>query len=72
MSAATYCRGRPVTDTQSQTNGVFQLNIKNKEGKEVIYVLDLKKDGTVSKGTGIKPGEYQRPNSSHNRRAQRG
>lgn len=42
--------------TNIQTNGIFQLNIKNKEGKEVTYVIDLKKEGTVTKGAGAKPG----------------
>lgn len=39
----------------AQTNGIFQLNIKNSSGKEQTWVIDLKKDGTVSKGAGKKP-----------------
>ncbi|EKD04761.1 hypothetical protein A1Q2_00991 [Trichosporon asahii var. asahii CBS 8904] len=38
-----------------QTNGIFQLNIKNAQGKEATWVIDLKKEGTVSKGAGKKP-----------------
>jgi len=34
----------------SNTKGIFQLQIKNKEGNEVIWTIDLKKTGTVYKG----------------------
>ena len=33
-----------------QTKGVFELNIKNAEGEEQIWTLDLKKEGTVKTG----------------------
>jgi len=33
-----------------KTNGIFELRIKNKEGKEVVWTIDLKKTGTVYKG----------------------
>ncbi|KAI5450988.1 hypothetical protein NCC49_002480 [Naganishia albida] len=33
-----------------KTNGIFQLNIKNKEGKEVGWVIDAKEKGEVTKG----------------------
>ncbi|KAJ9108653.1 hypothetical protein QFC20_003352 [Naganishia adeliensis] len=37
-----------------QTNGIFQLNIKNKEGKEVSWVIDAKEKGEVTKGAAKK------------------
>ncbi|KAJ9121958.1 hypothetical protein QFC24_004541 [Naganishia onofrii] len=39
-----------------KTNGVFQLNIKNKEGKEVSWVIDAKEKGQVTKGAAKKAG----------------
>lgn len=33
-----------------QTNGIFELRIKNTEGKEGIWTIDLKNTGTVYKG----------------------
>ncbi|KIJ52618.1 hypothetical protein M422DRAFT_74111 [Sphaerobolus stellatus SS14] len=33
-----------------KTNGIFELRIKNKEGKEAVWTIDLKKTGTVYKG----------------------
>ncbi|WVF67276.1 hypothetical protein IAT40_002025 [Kwoniella sp. CBS 6097] len=38
-----------------KTNGIFQLNVKNSEEKEGVWVIDLKKDGTVTKGPAKKP-----------------
>ncbi|EIW72174.1 sterol-binding protein [Tremella mesenterica] len=38
-----------------KTNGIFQLNIKNAEGKEGIWVIDLKEQGKVTKGPAKKP-----------------
>ena len=34
-----------------QTNGNFELHVKNEEGKEAIWTIDMKKTGTVYKGT---------------------
>jgi hypothetical protein len=36
--------------TLQQTNGIFQLQVKNAEGKEENWTIDLKKTGTVYKG----------------------
>lgn len=33
-----------------QTNGIFELRVKNTEAKEAIWTIDLKKTGTVYKG----------------------
>jgi len=33
-----------------KTNGIFELRIKNKEGKEAVWTIDMKKTGTVYKG----------------------
>jgi putative sterol carrier protein len=33
-----------------QTNGIFQLNVKNADGKEGVWTIDMKKTGTVYKG----------------------
>ncbi|KII84425.1 hypothetical protein PLICRDRAFT_46335 [Plicaturopsis crispa FD-325 SS-3] len=33
-----------------KTNGIFELRVKNKEGKEAVWTIDLKKTGTVYKG----------------------
>lgn len=38
-----------------QVNGVFQFVIKNNEGKEEVFVVDVKKEGKVSRGKGAKP-----------------
>ncbi|CAG8577421.1 10236_t:CDS:2 [Paraglomus brasilianum] len=37
-------------ETINKTKGVFELGIKNAEGKEQIWTLDLKKEGTVKTG----------------------
>lgn len=34
----------------SQTNGIFELRVKNAEGKEAIWTIDMKTSGTVYKG----------------------
>lgn len=33
-----------------KTNGIFELRIKNSEGEEGVWTIDLKKTGTVYKG----------------------
>lgn len=33
-----------------KTNGIFELRVKNAEGKEGIWTIDMKKTGTVYKG----------------------
>ena len=33
-----------------KANGIFELRIKNAEGKEGVWTIDLKKTGTVYKG----------------------
>ncbi|KAF8591125.1 sterol-binding-like protein [Ramaria rubella] len=33
-----------------KTNGIFELRMKNEEGKEAVWTIDLKKTGTVYKG----------------------
>ncbi|KAK4688424.1 hypothetical protein P7C73_g1684, partial [Tremellales sp. Uapishka_1] len=38
-----------------KTNGLFQLNVKNSEGKEAVWVIDLKNKGEVTKGPAKKP-----------------
>ncbi|KAI8095116.1 SCP2 sterol-binding domain-containing protein [Gilbertella persicaria] len=38
-----------------QVNGVFQFVIKNKEGKEEVFTVDVKKEGKVVRGKGMKP-----------------
>ncbi|EIE76679.1 hypothetical protein G6F46_007035 [Rhizopus delemar] len=38
-----------------QVNGIFQFVIKNSEGKEEIFTVDVKKEGKVSRGKG--PGK---------------
>ncbi|KAI8992073.1 SCP2 sterol-binding domain-containing protein [Mycotypha africana] len=35
-----------------QVNGVFQFVIKNDEGKEEIFTVDVKKEGKVTRGKG--------------------
>ncbi|KAI8885555.1 sterol-binding-like protein [Backusella circina FSU 941] len=35
-----------------QVNGVFQFVIKNSEGKEEVFTVDCKKEGTVVRGKG--------------------
>ncbi|WVN90918.1 uncharacterized protein L203_106163 [Cryptococcus depauperatus CBS 7841] len=37
------------------TNGIFQLNVKNGQGKEAIWVIDLKNEANVTKGAAKKP-----------------
>lgn len=34
----------------SQSNGIFELRIKNDAGKEEVWTIDLKKTGTVYRG----------------------
>ncbi|CDS09147.1 Putative Sterol binding protein [Lichtheimia ramosa] len=39
-----------------QVNGVFQFVIKNSEGKEETFTIDVKKEGKVTRGKGgVKP-----------------
>lgn len=33
-----------------QTNGIFEMRVKNAEGKEAVWTIDLKQTGTVYKG----------------------
>ena len=33
-----------------QVNGIFELHAKNAEGKEGVWTIDMKKEGTVTKG----------------------
>ncbi|KAI0833657.1 sterol-binding-like protein [Trametes gibbosa] len=33
-----------------KTNGIFEMRVKNAEGKEGVWTIDLKKTGTVYKG----------------------
>jgi len=33
-----------------KTNGIFEMRVKNEEGKEEVWTIDLKKTGTVYKG----------------------
>jgi hypothetical protein len=33
-----------------QTNGIFELRIKNAEGKEGVWTIDLKQTGSIYKG----------------------
>lgn len=42
---------RPCMTRALQTNGIFELRVKNDEGKEAIWTIDLKKTGTVYAGT---------------------
>jgi len=39
-------------ETIKKVKAIFEFNIKNNEGKEQIWTLDLKKDGTVQTGKG--------------------
>ena len=34
-----------------QTNGIFELQVKNAEGKEATWTIDLKTTGTIYKGS---------------------
>ncbi|CAD6585658.1 MAG: hypothetical protein TREMPRED_004191 [Tremellales sp. Tagirdzhanova-0007] len=45
-------------DQIKKTNGLFQLNVKNSEGKETTWVVDLKNEGKVSKGAAKKPDTF--------------
>ncbi|ORY31660.1 SCP2 sterol-binding domain-containing protein [Naematelia encephala] len=38
-----------------KTNGIFQITVKNAQGKEATWVIDLKNEGKVSKGPTKKP-----------------
>ncbi|KAG7099983.1 hypothetical protein E1B28_001776 [Marasmius oreades] len=41
------------TERQAQikkTNGIFELNVKNAEGKESTWTIDMKKKGEITKG----------------------
>ncbi len=40
-----------------QTNGIFELRVKNAEGKEAIWTIDMKTTGSVYKG-----GAKSKPN----------
>ncbi|VDB83807.1 unnamed protein product [Peniophora sp. CBMAI 1063] len=45
--------GMPDSEKQAQikkTKGIFQLNVKNTEGAEGIWTIDMKQTGTVYKG----------------------
>lgn len=46
MSDAIVCQ----PNSSTQTNGIFELRIKNAEGEEGVWTIDLKKTGTVYKG----------------------
>ncbi|KAI7884850.1 sterol-binding-like protein [Lichtheimia hyalospora FSU 10163] len=37
-----------------QVNGIFQFDIKNKEGKVETFIIDAKKEGKVTRGKGAK------------------
>ena len=36
--------------TRPQTNGIFEMRVKNAEGKEAVWTIDLKSTGTVYTG----------------------
>ncbi|CAG8579438.1 9216_t:CDS:2 [Cetraspora pellucida] len=42
-------------ETIKKVNSIFQFNIKNSEGKEQIWTLDLKKEGSIKEGKHPKP-----------------
>ncbi|OWZ61471.1 hypothetical protein AYX14_06432 [Cryptococcus neoformans] len=57
-SLASVFEKMPDAEKKSQikkTNGVFQLNVKNSQGKEAIWVIDLKNEGKVTKGPANRP-----------------
>ncbi|KAI9310962.1 SCP2 sterol-binding domain-containing protein [Dichotomocladium elegans] len=37
-----------------QVNGIFQFDIKNKDGKVETFIIDVKKEGKVTRGKGPK------------------
>ncbi|GAA5948859.1 hypothetical protein JCM3765_003931 [Sporobolomyces pararoseus] len=37
-------------DNMKKVNGIFEMRLKNKEGKESTWTIDLKKEGKVYKG----------------------
>ncbi|GAA5924789.1 hypothetical protein JCM1841_004148 [Sporobolomyces salmonicolor] len=37
-------------DNMKKTNGIFEMRVKNKAGKEGTWTIDLKKEGKVYKG----------------------
>ncbi|GAA5844416.1 hypothetical protein JCM5353_008290 [Sporobolomyces roseus] len=37
-------------ENMKKVNGIFEMRLKNKEGKEQIWTIDLKKDAKVYKG----------------------
>ncbi|EXX69245.1 hypothetical protein RirG_097810 [Rhizophagus irregularis DAOM 197198w] len=39
-------------ETIKKVNAIFEFNVKNNEGKEQIWTMDLKKGGTVQTGKG--------------------
>jgi len=39
-------------ETIKKVNAIFEINVKNAEGKEQIWTLELKKDGTIQTGKG--------------------
>jgi len=50
---ATVFEGYSETEKKNQikkSNGIFELRVKNEEGKEGVWTIDLKKTGTVYKG----------------------
>jgi len=43
-------------ETIKKVNAIYEINVKNEEGKQQIWTLELKKDGTVQTGKGsVKP-----------------
>lgn len=42
----------------TQVNGIFQLDVKSAAGKQVTWVIDLKENGTVTKGPAKKAGAW--------------
>ncbi|KAG8830017.1 hypothetical protein FRC17_005586 [Serendipita sp. 399] len=51
IAEAVACMSDAEKKSQMQkVNGVFQFQIKNAEGKEENWTIDLKKDGTIYKG----------------------
>ena len=66
MRASALClalTSRSVSSHWFQTNGIFELRIKNAEGTEGVWTIDLKNAGSVymgtpkpnAKGTPVKP-----------------
>ncbi|GMK56855.1 hypothetical protein CspeluHIS016_0306950 [Cutaneotrichosporon spelunceum] len=56
-AVATAMAGVDEAEKQKQikkTNGIFQINVETKDKKSQSWVIDLKQDGTVTKGVGKK------------------